>query len=104
MIDEHIIESFHAMWDSFPGIARLIGREHQIIASNKKAEDAGFIRGCCCAKIGKPEIHKGCLAHRMFQTMEAQLDCPSEGKVRGWVPVQGHDDLSVHFTLIVPEK
>lgn len=47
------------MWDNFLGIARLINRKHQVIASNKKAEEAGFIEGCCCARAGKPEIHKG---------------------------------------------
>lgn len=50
MIDEHIIESFPSIWDSFPGIARLIARKPQIIASNKKAEDAGFITDAVAQK------------------------------------------------------
>lgn len=81
MEDESIIKNFHSMWDNFPGMAN-------IIASNKRAEEMGFVAGCCCAKAGEPQIHKGCLTYKMFQTMESQLDCPSERKVRGWVPEQ----------------
>ena len=31
---EALISAFHCTWDAFPGIARLIDRQHRILASN----------------------------------------------------------------------
>ena len=38
-----LIESFHEMWDAFPGMARLINSKHEILASNQNAQDKGYI-------------------------------------------------------------
>ena len=40
-----LIESFHEMWNAFPGMARLINSKHEILASNKNAQEKGYIPG-----------------------------------------------------------
>ena len=65
-LTEELIVAFHRTWDAFPGIARLIDRQHRILASNPMAEKAGFIVGAMCAKIGEPASHKGCKMRKMF--------------------------------------
>ncbi|AKG35810.1 hypothetical protein [Paenibacillus durus] len=103
-VDEAVIHSFHQMWDGFPGIARLINKKHVVLASNKTAEQKGFTEGIVCARVGAPESHKGCMANVMLKTQTAQLDRTAEDKVRGWIPVEGYEELFVHFTLAIPEK
>lgn len=103
-VDEAVIHSFHQMWDGFPGLARLINKKHIIVASNKAAEEKGFTEEAVCARVGTPESHKGCRANVTLKTQTAQLDRPAEDRVRGWMPVEGYEELFVHFTLVVPEK
>lgn len=38
-----LIESFHEMWNAFPGMARLINSKHEILASNQNAQEKGYI-------------------------------------------------------------
>ena len=102
--NDKIILAFHQMWDGFPGIARLINSKHVIIASNKTAEEKGFTKGVICARVGSPESHKGCMANLTLKTQTAQTDRKLEDRIRGWVPLEGYDDLFVHFTLPIPEK
>ena len=40
-----LIESFHEMWDAFPGMARLINSKHEILASKQNAQEKGYITG-----------------------------------------------------------
>ena len=40
-----LIESFHEMWNAFPGMARLIKSKHEILASNQNAQEKGYIPG-----------------------------------------------------------
>ena len=40
-----LIESFHEMWNAFPGMARLINSKHEILASNQNAQEKGYIPG-----------------------------------------------------------
>lgn len=98
------IEAFHMMWDGFPGYARLITNRHQIVASNASASNAGFETGKICARVNSPSSHAGCKMAKMFAEGKAQTDIVIPGKIRGWIPVQGYADLTVHFTLAIPEE
>ena len=101
---DDIIEEFHRMWDAFPGMARLIRTDHTILAANEAARTRGFVEGACCAKVGTLETHRGCLMRAMVESQSGQVDMPSPDKARGWLPVQGHDDLFVHFTLFLTQE
>lgn len=99
---EKLIKDFHLMWDGFPGPARLIDRKNMILAANKKAIEAGFKPGLVCAKVGLPQSHRGCLKFRVLQEQVGMVDRPGEDRIRGWIPVEGHPDVIVHFSLILP--
>ena len=101
---EKIIQAFHQMWDNFPGLARLINSRHIVIASNKAAEEKGFTEGIVCARVGSPELHKGCMANLTLKTKTAQTDKKLGDRIRGWIPLEGYEDLMVHFTLPIPEN
>jgi len=102
--DEEIISAFHATWDRFPGLARLIRSDHVVLAANPFAEAQGFTEGACCAKVGDPKIHRMCGLSTMMKEHRAVTDSVIPGRVRGWVPVDGRDDLCVHFAVFVPEE
>lgn len=102
--NDKIILAFHQMWDGFPGIARLINKKHIVLASNKTAEEKGFTEGSVCTRVGAPELHKGCMANLTLKTHTARLDRKLGDRIRGWIPLEGYDDLFVHFTLPIPEK
>ena len=57
MEKDNLVKSFHEMWDAFPGMARLISSNHEILAANDIAVNRGFIPGATCARVGKPESH-----------------------------------------------
>ena len=40
----------------------------------------------------------------MFKTGEAQTDNVIPDRVRGWMPVQGRDDVCVHFAVMIPKE
>ena len=101
---EALIASFHRTWDAFPGIARLIDRQHRILASNPVAEKAGFTVGAMCAKIGEPASHRGCKMGKMFETGKSQTDQVIPGRIRGWFPVEGFPDFCIHFGLPILEE
>lgn len=103
-LTEELIVAFHRTWDAFPGIARLIDRQHRILASNPMAEKAGFIVGAMCAKIGEPASHKGCKMRKMFETGKSQTDQVLPGRIRGWFPVEGFPDFCIHFGLPISEE
>ena len=96
-----LIESFHEMWDAFPGMARLINSKHEILASNQIAQDKGYIPGAICASVPSANGHRGCLLAKTLQTGEGQFDRPNEHLIRGWLPVAGHSDIVVHFSLVI---
>ncbi len=91
------------MWDSFAGLARLISSDHMILASNELAKDKGFNEEICCARVGSPETHRNCLMSQMFKTKKGQLQKFGDNKIKGWSPVEGHPDLCVHFTIVIPQ-
>ena len=98
-----MLESFHQMWDGFPGLARLIDKDHRILAVNAPAEEKGFLPGMFCSAVKTKENHKNCKLAQVIDSGKAMVDQPSPGKARGWMPVQGHPDVVVHFTLVMPE-
>lgn len=100
---DELITAFHLMWDSFPGAARLIDKRHHVLASNTFAETNGLVEGQICAKMGPPESHRGCLKGAALTTRVGQVDRPAAGRVRGWLPLAGYDDVVVHFSLALPD-
>lgn len=100
---EELKAEFHQTYDYFPGVARLIDRQHKILAANIKAQKAGFKEGMICAKIGTPESHRECKFEKMFETGKAQTDHAIPDKIRGWYPIEGFPDVCIHFGLPLPE-
>ncbi len=94
-----LISAFHKLWDAFPGMARLINRKHEILASNESAQKKGFVPGAICAQVVSSNAHKGCLLAKTIQTGQAQYDQPNEHLLRGWVPVLGYEEIVVHFSI-----
>lgn len=99
MGQKEIVEEFHRLWDNFPGMARLINKQHIVIAANEIACQKGFVEGCCCAKIGLRESHNGCKAISTLQERKAFIDSPNSYTIRGWMPIVGVEDMFIHFTL-----
>ena len=104
MTDEELVNQFHAMWDAFPGLARLIDAHHNVIAVNPVAAEKGFAPGCICAKVGDPSIHRGCKLNAMFESGQAQYDHVLADRIRGWMPVVGRPDACIHFAVLIPEE
>lgn len=101
MDQDQLIAQFHEMWDAFPGMARLISARHEILAVNDIALRRGFEPGLTCAKVGSPEMHRGCLLAKALETGEGCFDMPNEHLIRGWSPVQGVEGVVVHFSLSI---
>ena len=91
------------MWDGFPGLARLIDKEHRILAVNERALEKGFRPGMLCSQVKTMENHRACKLAQVIREGKAIVDQPSPGKARGWMPVSGFPDAVVHFTLMMPD-
>lgn len=104
MTDDEVVAAFHAMWDGFPSMARLIDERHVVVAANPIAEERGFVEGAVCAKVGDPAIHRKCKLRAMFESGEALCDHVLADRIRGWMPVKGRPDLCVHFAIPIPEE
>ena len=96
---EQLIREFHEMWDTFPGMARLITKKHEILASNEAAISKGFIPGEICAKVNTLQAHRGCLLAQTFLTGKGCFDRPSGHLIRGWLPVGDGKECVVHFSI-----
>jgi len=103
MTDEELACQFHSMWDGFPGLARLVDANHNVLAANPVAIEKGFAEESLCAKVGSPEIHRQCKLARFFKEGQPIIDHVLEDRVRGWMPVAGRDDVCVHFAVMIPE-
>lgn len=99
-----VIQEFHHMWDHFPGMARLINKQHIVLASNAAAQEKGFIPDAVCAKVGAAEIHRQCKMGKMFKTGLPQADRVIPDRIRGWIPLEDYPELMVHFTILIPEE
>lgn len=100
---EPLAQAFHLTWDSFPGAARLIDKHNLTLAVNRFAAEHGFQEGQICAKMGAPEDHRGCRKVAALKSGVAQIDRPSDGKIRGWLPIDGYPDIVVHFSVAIPK-
>lgn len=100
MENEKIIESFYAMWNHFPQRARLIRRDRTVIAVNKAAAAKGNAVGVRCIEEPPQEGHAGCLANQALKERTGKYDLNRVNKrIRFWIPVEGSDDLFVHFSV-----
>lgn len=104
MNDEELIAAFHALWDNFPGMARLIDNHHTVLAANPLAAEKGFTPGINCATVGDRTIHRQCKHGAMFREEKAQTDNVLKDRIRGWMPVSGREDICIHFALPIPEE
>lgn len=97
------IESFHMLWNSFPIRARLIQKDRTVIAVNRAAEAEGMTTGVRCIDTPPKESHAGCLANSALSEHCGKCAMNRAGdRLRFWIPVEGFDDLFVHFS--VPES
>lgn len=100
MVDQGIIDSFHMMWDNFPVKARLIQKDRTVVAVNKIAAQTGFEVGVKCIDTPPVEAHRGCLANKSLADREGKMALTPNGeRLRFWVPVEGSEDLFVHFSI-----
>lgn len=102
MAMERQIERFHRQWDAFPGSARLIDREHRILAVNDAARRAGFAEDGRCFAVPTGNNHRNCLLARAFETGAGQGNVEG-GMMRYWLPVEDAPDLMVHLSFRSPE-
>ena len=98
-----LIEQFHRMWDAFPGNARLVTKDHEVIAANEIARKAGFVEGCICKDVGMAASHAGCKKLLALETGKTQTQLCG-ARIKGWMPVEGHPDLVLHFGILIPEE
>ena len=104
-MDKQLIESFHLMYDHFPETVMLIHKSREVLAVNKAGALAGMAPGMFCNKLGKPEVHQGCLADKALKAQSAAWmtypapNRPGETAVTFWLPVDGHPDIYVHFAV-----
>lgn len=99
-LPQSVIAAFHLMWGNFPEPASLVHKSREVVAINKAHEKLGLLKpGMNCAKIGSPEMHKGCLAGRALSSREAAYRSMRPGKdaVAFWLPLDGHPEFYVHF-------
>ena len=101
-LDEYV-RAFHMMWDNYPEPVRLIDRTFTIVAGNKlyMKNSGGRFLGTKCNQAGDPSLHRGCKAMESLRTGEARIVTANMEGVRWdsyWVPVEGTDELYVHFT------
>lgn len=66
-----LIHSFHETWDTFPGVARIVDRNHHTLAVNPFAASQGMKVGEICAGRKSPENHRGCLKLKVLSTGKA---------------------------------
>lgn len=100
---KHLIDGFHRMWDAFPGMARLIDKDSNVLAVNAFGIAAGHRKGEICSRIPSPENHRGCLKAKVLLTQKADMDRPSEDKLRIWVPIEGFPELVLHASITLPK-
>lgn len=101
-VDEKLVESFHLMYDSFPGVAQLNHKSRLIVAANPAARAFGRSEGIICLRHGSPDQHKGCLAEKALnEGREQSVHLPpmddGTGMTVFWLPIEGYPDFYIHF-------
>lgn len=59
IIDDKLVEAFHLMYDSFPGVAQLNHKSKLIAATNPAAQAFGRLEGMICSRHGSPRSAPG---------------------------------------------
>ncbi len=102
-LPQEVLNAFHLMWGNFPEGVSLVHKSKQVMAVNKAMEKMGVVRpGMNCAKVGSPEVHKGCLANKALASGEAAfvpLPLPGRDAVSFWIPLDGYPDFFLHFSV-----
>lgn len=96
MTDQELIRAFHIFWDSYPVHVRLIRRDRTVLAGNKAAEEKGMVAGTHC--FPNENGHPGCLGNLALDAGRAEVRSFPNGRQQFWIPVQGREDVFVHFS------
>ena len=100
MTDELLIESFHAMWNNYPYMVRLIRKDRVVLAVNKACAAAGLLPGVLCSAAGTKEAHAGCLFSLALKENTGKHQLTADGaRLKFWIPIEGRDDVFVHFSV-----
>ena len=100
MTDEKLIESFHAMWNNYPYMVRLIRKDRIVLAVNKASAAAGLETGVLCSAVGVKEAHAGCLSNLALEEEIGKHQLTPDGaRLKFWIPVEGRSDVFVHFSV-----
>lgn len=102
-VKPEVIESFKAMWNLYPEPVMLVHKSRDIVARNKMAEEMGIPAGVKCHSLaGRDKICSGCKGNAALKKKEGlrkvSFNDLSDKCLDGyWVPVDGEEDLMVHF-------
>jgi len=100
MTTEALIESFHAMWNNYPYMVRLIRADRVVLAVNKASANAGLTTGVLCSAVGNIEAHAGCLSNSALKEKLGKHQLTGDGsRLKFWIPVEGNEDVFVHFSV-----
>ena len=102
VVDEKLVEAFHLMYYSFPGVAQLNHKSKLVVAANPAAQAFGRLEGMICSRHGSPDQHKGCLAEKALKERKEQSAymppmADGTGLTVFWLPIEGHPDYYIHF-------
>jgi hypothetical protein len=95
-------KAFQLMWGNFPEAVQLTYKNREVIALNKAGIKLGRTTGTKCSCRGKPEDHQGCLANQAMRTQQPmfkKLNFHGKEIITYWLPVDGHPDLFIHFSV-----
>ena len=107
-VSQELSRNFHFLWDNFPFPVMLVRKDRTVLDRNKAAEAVGCTPGTRCRDVGQKEDHVGCLANEALREQAAKRVVgyvPLLGKVLDtyWIPVAGHEDLYLHFSVDITE-
>jgi hypothetical protein len=103
-VDDKLLKAFHLMYDNFPEPVQLTHKSKKILAVNPAGLASGKEVGLFCSKLGPPESHKICLAHKALRENTSKWvavtkqTTPPRKFVAFWLPVEGYPDFYVHFS------
>lgn len=107
-IDAEIRRNFHLFWDNFPSPVMLVHKDRTILEANKAGQSLGCPVGTRCVDMGERKHHAGCRANAALREQAGvrEVGCIEHlGVVMDsyWVPLNGSDDLFVHFGIDITE-
>ncbi|MDR3204380.1 MAG: hypothetical protein LBV23_06515 [Deltaproteobacteria bacterium] len=103
--ENQLAQAFHQMFDNFPEWAQLTHKSFRVVAVNPAMKALGRKEGLSCNEGGEPMGHSGCWAQTALASgkpvwAKQPLSLPdSLGGVVFWIPIEGHPDYFVHFTI-----